>query len=335
MRYTILIGLLAAVALPARAEIPLDAAEVIQPAQLIRDNRTTALQVRQTLAEGDIIKTGGSRASVTMHFARDGILTLGTSSQLLIHGASPANLGRGEVLRAQLVRGELTLEAYPASNTVPKDYRLNVGPLQVRALGADMWAFANSEGEAVCLHQGALEITGSVGEQRLDFAGDCLRHRTGGPLQFLPGGETELKDRLLTAEQSTVDTAEAELRPVNVTTPPKIQVTPAPVVVAAVAAPVSAPVSTPASAPAPRKAVNTSPQWVVVIATARSREAAEGIAYKLAKRTLRTTVRETGKPQAPYSVTFGNFATQKEATQFSKKLQRKYHLKVLRVAALS
>ncbi|MES2490415.1 MAG: SPOR domain-containing protein [Pseudomonadota bacterium] len=324
MRYTILIGLLAAIALPARAEIPLDAAEVIQPVQLIRGNHTTALQARQTLAESDIIKTGGNRAAVTLHFARDGILTLGSSSQLLIHGASPANLGRGEVLRAQLVRGELTLEAYPASNTVPKDYRLNIGPLQVRALGADLWAYVSSVGEAVCLHQGALEITGSAGEQRLDFAGDCLLHRAGGPLQFMPGGEPELKDRLLTAEQSTVDIAEAELRPVNVTTPVKVQLTPTPA-----AAPAPAP------APAPHKAVNTSPQWVVVLATARSRAAADDIAFKLGKRTLRTTVRETGKPQAPFSVTFGSFATQKEATQFSKKLQRKYHLKVIRVAALS
>jgi hypothetical protein len=71
------------------------------------------------------------------------------------------------------------------------------------------------------------------------------------------------------------------------------------------------------------------------MATARSRAAAEDIAYKLAKRTLRTAVRETGKAPQPFSVTFGDFPTQKEAKHFAQKLQRKYRLKVVRVAALS
>ncbi len=332
MRYTILIGLLAAVALPAHAEIPLDAAEVIQPAELVRNNHTVALQSRQALAEGDTIKTGGGRASVIMHFVRDGVLTLGSSSQLFVHGASPPSLGRGDVLRVQLVRGELTLESYPASNTVPKDYRLNIGPLQVRALGADLWAYANSEGEAVCLHQGAVEITGSTGEQRLDFAGDCLQHKTGRPPQILPGGETELKDRLLTAEQYTADASEAPSAPIGATaaaiSPPTSTSTPAP-------APAPAPSHAPAPAPSPHKVIDTSPHWVVVIATARSRAAAEATAYKLARRTLRTTVRETGKAPTPFSVTFGDFETQKEANQFAKKLQHKYRLKIIRVAALS
>lgn len=320
MRYTILIGLLAAIALPARAEIPLDAAEVIQPALLIRGNNTTALQPRQTLAEGDIIKTGGSRASAVLHFVRDGILTVGSSSELVIHGASPASLGRGEVLQVQLLRGELTLEAYPASNTVPKDYRLNIGPLQVRALGADMWAFASSEGEAVCLHQGAVEITGAAGEMRLDFAGDCLRHRPGRPLQFLQGGETELRDRLLAAEQSTKDAAEAAVAtPIGVTT--------------AAVPPVPPP--TLAVTPTQQKVITASQRWVIVLATTQSRSAANDIAYKLGKRTLRTTIRETGKASAPFSVTFGDFATEKAAIEFSKKLQRKYRLKIIRIAALS
>lgn len=324
MHYSILIGLLAAIALPARAEIPLDAAEVMPPTQLIRNNHTTALLPRQPLAEGDAIKTGGYRASVVMHFVHDGVLTLGSHSQLLIHGVSPPSLGRGDVLRIQLLHGELTLESYPASNTVPKDYRLTIGPLQVRALGADLWAYASSEGEAVCLHQGAVEITGNAGEQRLDFAGDCLQHRTGGPLQFLQGGETELKDRLLTAESSTADTAESELSPISTPTITKSQVA-------------STPTATPAPVSPPSKVVTaaTATHWVVVLATTRSRAAADDIAYKLAKRTLRTTVHETGKAPTPFSVTFGAFATQKEATEFSKKLQRKYGLKIIRVAALS
>jgi hypothetical protein len=256
-----------------------------------------------------------------MHFVRDGILTLGSDSQLFIQGASPPSLGRGDVLRVQLLRGELTLEAYPASNTIPKDYRVNIGPLQVRALGADMWAAANSEGEAVCLHQGALEITGSAGEQRLDIVGDCLQHRTGGPFKVLPGAETELRDRLLAAEQNTLDPTVIRVEPDEQTAAVRANV-------------VIKPVATLATAPH-KTAANSAARWVIVMATARSRAAAEDLAYKLAKRTLRTTVRETGKTSPPYSVTFGDFATKKEANQFAQKLQHRYRLKIVRVAALS
>lgn len=321
MRYTILIGLLAAIALPARAEIPLDAAEITQSAQLIRGGRTMRLQPRQSLDEGDTIKTGDGYSSAVLHFVRDGVLTLGRNSQLFIYGASPPSLGRGDVLRVQLLHGELTLEAYPASNTIPKDYRVNIGPLQVRALGADMWAYANSEGESVCLHQGALEITGSAGEQRLDIVGDCLQHRTDGPLKVLQGAETELRDRLLAAEQYVLDPTVIRVEPAQqpAAVRPESPVKPPALIVVT-----------------PHKTTaNSAARWVIVMATAHSRAAADDIAYKLAKRTLRTTVRETGKASQPFSVTFGDFATKKEAAQFAQKLQRRYRLKIVRVAALS
>ena len=335
MRYSILIGLLAAVALPARAEIPLDVAEVVQGAQLLRDGRVIPLQMGQTLKDGDSIKTSDWRSSVTLHFVRDGVLTLGRSSQLFIDGASPSTLGRGEVLRAQLVRGELTLEAYPAHNTVPKDYRLNIGPFQVRALGADLCAHVDGESETVSLHQGALEITGSTGEQRLDFAGDCLQHRNGKPPRFLPGGETELRDRLLAADQGPANTANAPAAPANAVAAP----TPTEIVVKeSEPAPASVQRSTPVPTPVPvarKVTVDHKPHWVIVLATAHSRAAADDAAYKLAKRTLRTTVRDTGKGPQPFSITFGNFETKKEADQFAQKLRRKYKLRIVRIAAVS
>jgi hypothetical protein len=309
--------------------------------QLDRAGQAGPMQPRQILNEGDIIRTGDGRASVTMHFARDGVLTLGSNSQFFVNGASPPSLGRGDVLRVQLIRGELTLDAYPASNTVPKDYRINIGPLQVRALGADMWAYNNGNSEVVCLHQGAVEITGSVGEQRLDFVGDCVQHRTGGPLQFLPGGETELKDRMLTPVQNSPSAttiavvAAGEPAPANVAvkvptpTPPPASITAMAPVAVASAAPA-------APAPAPHKAANHGmPRWVIVLATAGNRSTADDLAYKFGKRTLRTTVRESGKAQQPFSVTFGDFASKKEADKFARKLQRKYRLKIVRVAALS
>lgn len=337
MRYSILIGLLAAVALPAWAELPLDVAEVVQNGQLVRDGRATALGPRQPLKEGDVIKTGDWRSSVTLHFVQDGVLTLGRNSQLLIDGASPSSHGRGEVLRAQLLRGELTLEAYPAHNTVPKDYRLNVGPFQVRALGADLWAYVDGESETVCLHQGALEITGSTGEQRLDFAGDCLQHHNGGPPRFLPGGETELRDRLLSAEQTPVNPVSTSVMSPLATAPARVETLaqapePEP---ASTPAPVLTKATVPAPPTAARKVIDRTPHWVIVLATARTRAAAEDTAYKLAKRTLRTTVRETGKAPQPFSVTFGEFETKKEAEQFAKKLRSKYRLKVIRIAVVS
>lgn len=337
MRYPVVIGLLASFALPAWADLPLDVAEVVQGAQLIRNDRATPLQMGQPLQDGDTIKSGDWRSSVTLHFVRDGVLTLGRSSQLFIDGSSPSTLGRGEVLRAQLVRGELTLDAYPAHNTVPKDYRLNIGPFQVRALGADLWAFVDSDSATVCLHQGALEITSSSGDQRLDFAGDCLQHQNGKPPRFLPGGETELRDRLLTADQSQPNAASTTAGANNATMPAS------PTEVAA-NTPIPPPPSTPPAAteatpaPAPathRVATVRNPRWVIVLATARNRTAADDAAYKLGKRTLRTTVRETGRVKEPFSVTFGEFSTKREADQFAKKLRSKYHLKVIRIAVIS
>lgn len=343
MRYLILIGLLAAVALPARAEIPLEPANITLFSQLERDGHTTPLQLRQPLNDGDIIRTGDGHGSVELHFVRDGVLTLGRNSELFVYGASPPSLGRGDVLRVQLVHGELTLEAYPPAGAIPKDYRVNIGPLQVRALGADMWAYANGDTQAVCLHQGAVEITGSAGEQRLDFVGDCVKHRNGEPLQAMPGGETELKDRLLTPEQNAakattiavVPANEPASNPVDVTAPaPASVITQIPVRPAA-AAPASSPAPVIVPATAKKPIIDSAPRWVIVMATAHTRTAANDLVYKFGKQTLRTTVRETGKPEQAFSVTFGDFASKKEAEQFAQKLRRKYRIKTVRIAALS
>lgn len=335
----ILIGLLAAIALPAQAEIPLEASNIISYAQLERGGHTSTLQLRQPLTDGDIIRTGDARASVELHFVRDGVVTLGGNSQLFVYGASPPSLGRGDVLRIQLVHGELTLEAYPPSNTVPKDYRVNVGPLQVRALGADMWAYSSGDSQIVCLHQGAVEITGSAGEQRLDFVGDCVKHKNGEPLQVMPGGETELKDRMLTAEQSAAKATMIAVVPADEPSAKLVDAllkAPAPAATTVAVVPASPPAAAPAPIATPKKAVsNSAPSWVIVMATARSRTTADDLVYKFGKRTLRTTVRETGKGAQPFSVTFGDFATRKEAEQFAQKLQRKYHIKIVRIVALS
>ena len=215
MRHTILtslFGLLATLAQPAWATIPLVPVGISPPAQLIRDNRAVSLQAHQSLDEGDIIKTGNN-ASVMMYFADDGVITLGSNSYLFAHSASPPILGRGAVLRIQLLRGELTLDAYPAGKSVPKDYRLNIGPLRIRALGADLWAHTNSKSETVCLHQGAVEITGTAGDQRLDIPGQCLQHQANGSLHILEGAETELKNRLLGTTKSAADVAQTPPAP--------------------------------------------------------------------------------------------------------------------------
>lgn len=333
MRYLIMTGLLAAFSLSARAEIPLEAASVTPYVQLERGGHMTPLQPNQRLNDGDVIRTGDGRSSTELHFARDGILTLGSNGQLFVYGASPPSLGRGAVLRAQLIRGELTLEAYPPSGAVPKDYRINVGPLQVRALGADMWAYSGSDIQAVCVHQGAVEITGGAGEQRLDFAGDCVKHRNGEPLQAMPGGETELKDRLLAAEPSTPKAAAIVVVPANEASQKLVDApleSPAPSL-----EPTRTSMAAASQVAAKKPVVNNIPRWVIIMALARNRSAADDLAYKFGKRTLRTTVRETGKMPQPFSITFGDFANKKEAENFAQKLKRKYHIKIVRVAALT
>lgn len=320
MRHTILISLIAILALPTWAalpeETPFETGFVTLPAQLVRDGHTTTLLPRKTLEEGDVIKTG-DRASVEMHFIRDGVIKLDSNSQLFVHSASPPSLGRGPVLRVQLLRGELTLEAYPASNTIAQDFRLNVGVLQIRALGADVWAFANSEGEAACLHQGAVEITGSAGEQRLDIAGQCVDHRNGGPIQVVAGPEVDLKNRLLIAEKNAVDKV-AALEPADDVV--KDQPAPAPA---------------PTPAPAPQKSGPAIQHWVVIVASTGNKASAEKVMGQLRRKNLKSTIRETGKPQTPFSVTFGDFPKRSEAEEAAHKLQRKYGLKIVRIAQLS
>ena len=311
--------LLAAIVLPARAGIPLETGPVNLPVQLVRDGRTTMLVPHKSLAPGDIVKTG-NRASAELHFAGDGIITLGGNSQLYIHSASPPSMGYGAILRLQLLNGDLTLDAYPASNTIAQDYRLNVGVMQVRALGADLWAFNSGNVAAVCLRQGAVEITGSAGAQRLDIVGQCAEHPIGDGINLLPPGQAEaLKTHLLGTEQPDSSLSAAATSIDDHAPTPQLVATPDP------APPVSKPAVT----------RDSGHHWVVVVAAARDRHAAEIVAAKMRGRNLKSTIRETGKSANPFSVTFGDFSSRGEAKDAAHKLAMRYGFKSVRVAALA
>jgi hypothetical protein len=301
MRHLILISLLAAITPSAWAQIPLETEEVVLPAQLEHDGRTVTLLPRKPVAEGDTIRTG-DRASVNLRFARDGVITLGNASQLFIHSAAPASPGRGALLRLQLLRGELTLDAYPASHTFAQDYRLNLGPLRVRALGADLWAYASDAGEAICLRQGALEITGEAGEQRLDLPGQCLQHSAGGEPKLVQATETDLKAHLLGTGQN----AGTEPEPV-------------------IAVPLTA---TEKSAPEGGK------HWTVVVASLPDQSSAKGLARTLRQHGLTTEIRAAGASPSTFRVTYGEYPDRKAASQVAQQLRRDQQIKDAWVAVL-
>jgi hypothetical protein len=298
MHRLLVIGLLAA-ALPARAQLTLESAQVVPPASIIHDGTRAGLKSRQLVATGDSIRTGGN-GTVNLRFAGDGVLSVGNASQLFIHSAEPAIPGRGALLRLQLLHGELALEAYPAANSPPQDYRLNLGPLRVRALGADLWAYASDSGEVVCLRQGALEVVGDAGAQRLDVPGDCLLHNTGGALLAQHVEEANLKARLLdgTGADGVADTA------------------------------LSAPDATP-----PKKLAGAK-RWAVVVASFPDRSTAEGIVRKLSKQGLSAEIRAGENAAANYRVSVGDYRSRNEASRAALQLQRKHHLKGAWVAAI-
>lgn len=292
------IALLAAT-LPAAAQIPLESAQVVPPASIIRDGTRTGLKSHQLVAAGDSIQTG-SNGNANLRFAGDGVVSVGNASQLFIHSAEPPIAGRGALLRLQLLHGELALEAYPAANTLPQDYRLNLGPLRVRALGADLWAYASDSGEAVCLRQGALEVVGDAGAQRLDVPGDCLLHSTGGALLAQHAEEANLKARLLDGPGDE-GIADATL---------------------------AAPEATP-----PKKSAGAK-HWTVIVASFPDRLTAEGIARRLGGKGLNAEVRTSENAAANYRVSIGEYRSRNEASRAALQLQRKHHLQGAWVAAI-
>jgi hypothetical protein len=297
--HRLLVITLLATALPATAQIPLESVQVVPPASIIHDGARAGLRSRQLVAAGDNVQTGGN-GTANLRFAGDGVLTLGNASQLFIHSAEPAIPGRGALLRLQLLHGELALEAYPAANTLPQDYRLNLGPLRVRALGADLWAFASDGGEAVCLRQGALEVVGDAGSQRLDVPGDCLLHSTGGALLAQHVEEANLKAHLQEGpgDEGIADTA------------------------------LAAPEATPPKNSAGAK------HWTVVVASFPDRPSAEGIVGKLSRQGLAAEIRASENAAANYRVSIGEYRNRKEASRAALQLQRKHRLKGAWVAAI-
>lgn len=296
--HLILLVLLLAAPLAVQAQTPLQTVSVTPPAQLLHEDDLGPLLPQQPVTGGDTLRTG-PHGSAGLQLGGDSVFTLDERSVVFIHSLDEAVPGRGPLLRLQLLTGALELDAYPASNRPPHDYRINLGPLRLRALGADLWAYVGSLGEGVCLHQGALEITGEVGAQRLDRAGDCVQHDAGADgLRLLPQGEAELKARLLAARAAPPQAA----APSPAASPPDA-VTP----------------------PAPR-------HWSVALATLADRPGAERVARRLKAEGLDCQVEAATAP-GTYRVVTGTYASRMEAAQAAERLRQRHRLKHVGVFA--
>lgn len=295
---------LVGIPLVAGAQPALQSISVAPPATLIHAGKAAALSARASIASGDLLRTG-PRGSAGLQMAGDSVVTLGDSSELFVHSMGPPSQGRGPLLRLQLLRGDIVLEAYPPAKALPHDYRINLGPLRVRALGADLWAYANAKSEGVCLHQGAIEITGAAGVQRLDVAGDCVQHDSvRGTLELLSQAETQLKDDLLNFAPIGSEAA-------------------TPVSPALAAAPASAPSAAQPTAVA---------RWTVVLASLPDLHSAEQAARLFERQGLSVRIVEVSRPHA-FRLISGDYGQRLQASRAAVRLRKQHRLEHAWVAA--
>ena len=143
---------------------------VAAPAKLLHGKKPAALLPKKIIAAGDRVSTGpNGRAALA---AGGGVLTLGGDTELYVHSTGSSEAA--DIARVVLTRGALRVEISRDLTLAPLDLRLNLGPLQLRALAADLWAAVEPRGETVCLLSGAAEILAEFGSERLDKPGDCL-----------------------------------------------------------------------------------------------------------------------------------------------------------------
>lgn len=295
------LALLLAAPLAVEAQTLLQTVRVTPPAQLLHEDDLGPLPPHATIVGGDTLRTG-PQGSAGLQLGGDSVFTLGERSVVFIHSLDEAASGLGPLLRLQLLTGDLELDAYPAANRPPHDYRINLGPLRLRALGADLWAYVSARGEGVCLHQGALEITGEAGAQRLDRVGDCVQHDAGGDgLRLLPQGEAELKERLLATRAAPQPAAAAAPSPAAAETPDAV------------------------TPPAPA-------HWRVALATLADRPGAERVARRLKSEGLACQVEAATAP-GTYRVVAGTYSSRAEATQAAARWRQRHRLKHVGVFA--
>jgi cell division septation protein DedD len=143
---------------------------VAPPAAQVSGKKSAALLPTKPVAPGDRLRTGpGGRASLQIG---GGVLTLGGDSELFLHSTAAGE--SADIGRLVLARGALRVQVARDPGPTPLDLRLNLGPLRLRAVGANLWTAAEPRGETVCLLAGSVDIEAELGTETLDRPGDCL-----------------------------------------------------------------------------------------------------------------------------------------------------------------
>jgi cell division septation protein DedD len=143
---------------------------VAPPASVVSGKKTAALLPAKPLAAGERVRTGtGGRASFQLS---GGVLTLGGDSELYLHSTAAGE--SADIGRVVLTRGALRVQVARDTDLTPLDLRLNLGPLRLRAVGANIWVATEPRGETACLLAGSIDIEAEFGTETLDRPGDCL-----------------------------------------------------------------------------------------------------------------------------------------------------------------
>lgn len=308
-------------ALPAAAEIPLESIRVASPAELRNLGTATPLEPHAAVDEGDRIITG-SGGRISLQFAQQSMITLGENSELYIHSADPPDVGQGAVMRIQLPHGDLLVDARSTENVPPQDFRINIGSLSARVLGGHLWATADSEGETLCLLDGAAEINNGEDRHRLDGSNDCLGHRLDSNEVRIMTSTPEVMQPLLarTAFDMPKNIAMAALPQhlaMAASNRPRI----------AAAQPIAVQQPRPAT-PAPKAAAPAQPDgWTVVVASLSDAQAAEKMKNKLAREGLHAHLQISTADPTRQQVIIGSYKTQSDARKFAAKLKTQARFK--------
>lgn len=333
-----------ATAAMASGPMPVEGLKVSGKVDLERGGAPGPLVQGRALQQDDVIRTIGD-GRVELGLPSSARLTLGSSSELLLHSAEVI-AGRSDyVLRAKLVKGLARAEALAPGNGPIPDLRLTAGQMRVRVRDADAWLRSDELGDAVCVVKGTVEAQFADQHLHIKQPGECLRLSPGArahSVEILPpkamvvrlgmttvgGGAASVPDVFLTPEPPPLALPPAieldrapPVAPVQ-DSPPAVARTPVIEDRAAMSEALALereaqPVlqvqtfeGEPAAAPTPRSQQG----WTLVVASVDNREVAERQAQSYRADGLDAAVFEASvKGRTMYRVGIGRYANADEA----------------------
>lgn len=302
----------------------------------------------QTVEPGVQIRAGGA-GRVELSVGGSPTIAIGNGGELTIDAI------QAPTLRVTLWRGAVHIDTRATAAWPQRDVRIQLGELNLRVDGAEVWAALNNDIAQVCLISGSAEAQLSTHTDRLELSGQCLS-RAGLESRWVMVPAEVLNDRtalvhVRVKESIASQPALPDLRktlpepepkpaapipPLPEVVAPPLPEPPAAAAAAAESTSTSPPASTPkpasthsAPAPAPTPSPSQEPQheshWSVVLASLDNRAAAEVEAARLRKQGVSVEIREyVSGAKRGYRVGHGRYGSRAEAQAAFNALKRSH-----------